>query len=822
MRRFGCVSTGQVSYCGLLLSNRAITPTPTKSSQQMRTASSKVVGGDVASSAACASSSPSPSATTTSATLAAAAPPAAILYASSFTASPAPAAAAPSASLADMTERLRVALRALSEVERAKAEQSQGTTSTPTTFAQTSSTSPGGGRVEPPSLASAMVSGVSVALAAASATSPVAESRAGGVGATTNTSGASSRGPRAGSDENAVATTNPTSIPNDGRATTLMPSSSPSWIRNKKPKFWALVNEAGADDVGYSGKGQGPATTTTTTGADSIVAASRATEASSASTTASAPPVSTSRALPSQPSVLSAGVAPTATEHSHVAALGESQGAALGTPTASLPSCPVAGTLASSDLGGTKKVASLSSPRATGGTLTVHSVRISTSVSPFRNRYKRDVAHVLSELLNSDPTLGPQLLGQLSAESRRLLLIMGAASEYFGVDYEEVAEQVKEADTDRDNSISSKEYDAWARRIANSTPAKRRHAKDGQTSADTAVPELPLDTVQGDAASPLSMPPEGPLGSSRDALQASSSPEAPVSHSTSVLSSVTESATRSRQTAEAVAASAKAAPGSRDAVGDGAAAAGSCTVPFSMPSPAPSPLEGSDSRTCGGGISGVDGDGAVASPSPPSTPLSAVGTGAASASIKQAPNFIPWRTYLRIIVAAAPPFLAFGMLDNSILVLAGGAIDNALSDSLGLSQMAAAALGGVVSGVAGIQVHGLAERYTRVAPPQLTAEQQHSDSYSRATQAGITLGMVLGLIIGMTPLLFMAGSTQLAEQEERDRHHFQEEAVRSYQRRCMTMQREEAAQRQQLMREEERAMREVLLQRGNHHPAQTP
>ncbi|CBZ24126.1 conserved hypothetical protein [Leishmania mexicana MHOM/GT/2001/U1103] len=682
-----------------------------------------------------------------------------------------------------MTDRLREALRALSEVEKAKAELAKKSAAATATSGQNFSTSVGEGRVAPSSAAKAHHPSAAVPPAAVSATPQLEE--------LTSSDGGSSGSSRSGNDVSAGGTVNATSTQSASTATS-------SWIRNKKPKFWALVNEAGADDVEAGGSGERLATATTaSTAAGSAAAASSSTEASpSASTAVSAP-------LAAMPPTLAGEASPS--------------DAATGS---SLPSSAAASAASSATVGARKDADSPSSLKATGRAVTAHSVRISTSVSPFRNRYKRDVAHVLSELLNSDPTLGPQLLGQLSAESRRLLLIMGAASEYFGVDYEEVAEQVKVADTDRDNSISSKEYDAWVRRMADSTPAKRRHAKESQASAGTSDPVLASASAsaQGAAAvvtaAPPSMPSTAPQSSSRGASGTSPSVKA---SSATLSRHRTDMSVDTAKDARACiigaiqksAPSAAGAPGSRDVCGGAALAGSPAGSVVARSSPTRASLEGSAANGSRGFVSDAAGGGAGSSPFLPVTPASTVTT-AASASIKQDPGYIPWPTYLRIVAAAAPPFLAFGMLDNSTLVLAGGAIDNALSGSLGLSQMAAASLGGVVSGVAGIQVHGLAERYTRAAPPRLTMEQQRSDAYSRATQAGNTLGMVVGLILGMTPLLFMGGSMQLAEQEERDRHHFQREAARSHQRHCKAMEKEEATLRQRLW-EEEGAAREALL-----------
>ncbi|CCD15136.1 unnamed protein product, partial [Trypanosoma congolense IL3000] len=60
-------------------------------------------------------------------------------------------------------------------------------------------------------------------------------------------------------------------------------------------------------------------------------------------------------------------------------------------------------------------------------------------------------------------------------------------------------------------------------------------------------------------------------------------------------------------------------------------------------------------------------------------------------------NDISWSLWFRIACSAAVPFMAFGLLDNSIFVTAGDAIDRRCAEAFGLTSMGAAALGGVVS-----------------------------------------------------------------------------------------------------------------------------
>jgi hypothetical protein len=121
---------------------------------------------------------------------------------------------------------------------------------------------------------------------------------------------------------------------------------------------------------------------------------------------------------------------------------------------------------------------------------------------------------------------------------------------------------------------------------------------------------------------------------------------------------------------------------------------------------------------------------------------------------------VPWRTLLLVALHASAPFVAFGCLDNSLMLLSGDAIDGMFGERFGLTAMGAAALGGICSGTIGIQVHGVAERAVSrfVAHPKLTSVQRKQLSVFRASHIGGTLGILCGLTLGMFPLLFIGRS----------------------------------------------------------------
>jgi hypothetical protein len=124
------------------------------------------------------------------------------------------------------------------------------------------------------------------------------------------------------------------------------------------------------------------------------------------------------------------------------------------------------------------------------------------------------------------------------------------------------------------------------------------------------------------------------------------------------------------------------------------------------------------------------------------------------------------REFLLTAATTAVPFVAFGFLDNGVMILSGDIIDRAVGETLKLSSMAAAGLGGIVSGTMGIQVHGVAERAVHALgfqAPVLTAAQRRHPSFLRATHLGGTVGIFLGLSFGMLPLLLLRGDGIEAE-----------------------------------------------------------
>lgn len=121
-------------------------------------------------------------------------------------------------------------------------------------------------------------------------------------------------------------------------------------------------------------------------------------------------------------------------------------------------------------------------------------------------------------------------------------------------------------------------------------------------------------------------------------------------------------------------------------------------------------------------------------------------------------NSDPSVTELRsVFIFQALPFIGFGFLDNFIMITAGDIIDTHIGAALCISTMAAAALGNLVSDVCGIGASGYVEAIAHkiVSPaPQLSTAQLSLKSVIWTGHAGRAVGIIIGCILGMFPLMF--------------------------------------------------------------------
>ncbi|KRZ08618.1 Transmembrane protein 65 [Trichinella zimbabwensis] len=103
------------------------------------------------------------------------------------------------------------------------------------------------------------------------------------------------------------------------------------------------------------------------------------------------------------------------------------------------------------------------------------------------------------------------------------------------------------------------------------------------------------------------------------------------------------------------------------------------------------------------------------------------------------------------------PFLGFGLFDNLIMIIAGEYIDITVGTLLGISTLAAAGVGNMISDVGGVGISHYIEQIVskmRWETPNLTPEQWNSKRVRWTSNAGRVLGVSLGCLIGMFPLLF--------------------------------------------------------------------
>lgn len=119
------------------------------------------------------------------------------------------------------------------------------------------------------------------------------------------------------------------------------------------------------------------------------------------------------------------------------------------------------------------------------------------------------------------------------------------------------------------------------------------------------------------------------------------------------------------------------------------------------------------------------------------------------------------RQLLYVAAVSGVPFIAFGLLDNTIMICAGEYIDITFGTMLGISTMAAAGLGNMCSDIVGISTanfveHGL--RQMGFKPPGLSAEMLQRRRVRWSANAGRIVGVSIGCLLGLFPLLLLESS----------------------------------------------------------------
>ncbi|KAJ8723029.1 hypothetical protein PYW07_004209 [Mythimna separata] len=116
------------------------------------------------------------------------------------------------------------------------------------------------------------------------------------------------------------------------------------------------------------------------------------------------------------------------------------------------------------------------------------------------------------------------------------------------------------------------------------------------------------------------------------------------------------------------------------------------------------------------------------------------------------------RELLHLSLANSIPFIGFGFLDNFIMIIAGDRIETSMSAYITLTTMAAAALGNTLSDVIGIGSAYYVERaasWVGLGAPKLSPVQLEMTICRQFSNLGRVLGITIGCILGMTPLLFI-------------------------------------------------------------------
>ena len=111
-----------------------------------------------------------------------------------------------------------------------------------------------------------------------------------------------------------------------------------------------------------------------------------------------------------------------------------------------------------------------------------------------------------------------------------------------------------------------------------------------------------------------------------------------------------------------------------------------------------------------------------------------------------------------LFLSQAIPFVGFGFMDNAIMIIAGEYIEMSIGTMLALSTMAAAGLGNLLSDVAGIgfssKIESLTESVLKIRPPELSRVAKASFDARLVKMLGAVVGISVGCLLGMFPLLF--------------------------------------------------------------------
>ncbi|KAL8440301.1 hypothetical protein Efla_007191 [Eimeria flavescens] len=126
---------------------------------------------------------------------------------------------------------------------------------------------------------------------------------------------------------------------------------------------------------------------------------------------------------------------------------------------------------------------------------------------------------------------------------------------------------------------------------------------------------------------------------------------------------------------------------------------------------------------------------------------------------------------LLIVVRSSIPYMGFGFMDNCLMLLFGELIDLQLGAALNLSTLAAAGLGNMVSCSSGVVTGGFIERCVYrlkwLPKARLSPRQAESTEARNAHLVGSVLGICIGCLLGLFPLLVMPNRRREEDEEEK-------------------------------------------------------
>ena len=117
------------------------------------------------------------------------------------------------------------------------------------------------------------------------------------------------------------------------------------------------------------------------------------------------------------------------------------------------------------------------------------------------------------------------------------------------------------------------------------------------------------------------------------------------------------------------------------------------------------------------------------------------------------------------------PFIAFGFVDNTVLIYAGEAIDASVGVTFGISSLAAAAMGQIFSDTSGVLFGSSIENAALrlgFRLPRLLPEQLILQSVTLASTSGKVLGVITGCCLGLVNLFFVDTLSVEKKKEEKE------------------------------------------------------